>query len=114
MITTGLGPTARQFGQVFGQQVLADVESLHPTCVVIDSLSELRLLSGSALRYRRQLLALKQYFNKRGCTVMLLDDLTAMDQNTHVQSIVHGMVTLQTVPLKFGINRRFLTIPSLH
>src|SRR5688572_7247115 len=66
------------------QQVIADIESLRPTCVVIDSLSELRLLSGSALRYRRQILALKQYFNRRGCTVMLLDDLTNTDQATHI------------------------------
>lgn len=72
------------------QQVIADVESGHPTCVVIDSLSELRLLAGSRLRYRRQIPALKQYFNRRGCTVLLLDDLTAIDQDRHIQSIAHA------------------------
>jgi len=92
------------------QQVLSDVESLRPTVVVIDSLSELRLLSGSALRYRRQLLALKQYFNKRGCTVMLLDDLTAMDQNTHVQSIVHGVIVLEQMNPEYGADRRRLRV----
>jgi circadian clock protein KaiC len=92
------------------QQVLSDVESLRPTVVVIDSLSELRLLSGSALRYRRQILALKQYFNKRGCTVMLLDDLTAMDQNTHVQSIVHGVIVLEQMNPEYGADRRRLRV----
>ena len=92
------------------QQVLSDVESLRPTSVVIDSLSELRLLSGSALRYRRQILALKQYFNKRGCTVMLLDDLTAMDQNSHVQSIVHGVIALEQMNPEYGADRRRMRV----
>jgi circadian clock protein KaiC len=92
------------------QQVLADVESLQPTCVVIDSLSELRLLSGSALRYRRQILALKQYFNKRGCTVVLLDDLTAMDQDAHIQSIAHGVILLEQMNPEYGADRRRLRV----
>jgi circadian clock protein KaiC len=92
------------------QQVIADVESLCPTCVVIDSLSELRLLSGSALRYRRQILALKQYFNKRGCTVMLLDDLTNTDQATHIQSIAHGVILLEQMNPEYGADRRRLRV----
>jgi circadian clock protein KaiC len=92
------------------QQVLSDVESLRPTIVVIDSLSELRLLSGSPLRYRRQIMALKQYFNKRGCTVMLLDDLTAIGQDTHVQSIVHGVILLEQMNPEYGADRRRLRV----
>jgi circadian clock protein KaiC len=92
------------------QQVLADVESLHPTCVVIDSLSELRLLSGSALRYRRQIQALKQYFNRCGCTVLLLDDLTATDHNTHIQSIAHGVIVLEQMNPEYGADRRRLRV----
>lgn len=92
------------------QQVLADVDSLRPTCVVIDSLSELRLLSGSALRYRRQILALKQYFNRRGCTVMLLDDLTALDRDTHIQSIAHGVILLEQMNPEYGADRRRLRV----
>ena len=46
------------------QLLLADIEKLSPTRVVFDSLSELRLLSGNSLRYRRQILALKQFFAK--------------------------------------------------
>jgi signal transduction histidine kinase len=61
--------------------VLADVERLKPTRVVFDSLSEMRLLAGSALRYRRQILALKQFFVSRQCTVLLLDNLTGTDQD---------------------------------
>jgi circadian clock protein KaiC len=92
------------------QQVLADVENLRPTAVVIDSLSELRLLSGSALRYRRQILALKQYFNKRGCTVMLLDDLTAMSQDTHIQSIAHAVIMLEQLNPEYGNDRRRMRV----
>lgn len=92
------------------QQVLADVENLRPTCVVIDSLSELRLLSGSPLRYRRQILALKQYFNKRGCTVMLLDDLSANGHDTHIQSIAHGVILLEQLNPEYGADRRRLRV----
>lgn len=58
--------------------ILSVVEQLNPTRVVLDSLSELQLLSGSALRYRRHVLALKQYFAKRSYTALLLDDKTAI------------------------------------
>src|SRR5688500_8369472 len=71
--------------------ILADVERIKPTRVVFDSLSELRLLAGNPLRYRRQILALKQFFAGRHCTVMLLDDLTSNDRDLQVQSIAHGV-----------------------
>ena len=92
------------------QQVIADIESLRPTCVVIDSLSELRLLSGSPLRYRRQILALKQYFTRRGCTAILLDDLTARDEVTHIQSIAHGVILLEQMNPEYGAERRPLRV----
>lgn len=92
------------------QQVIADVENVHPTCVVIDSLSELRLLSGSPHRYRRQILALKQYFNRRGCTVLLLDDLTSLDQDRHIQSIAHGVILLEQMNPEYGADRRRLRV----
>ena len=56
-------------GATTTQLILADVERLKPARVVFDSLSELRLLAGNALRYRRQILALKQFFATRDCTV---------------------------------------------
>jgi len=61
--------------------ILEDVDRLKPTRVVFDSLSELRLLAGNPLRYRRQILALKQFFVGRNCTVMLLDDMTSVDHD---------------------------------
>ena len=58
------------------QRILADIERIRPARLVFDSLSELRLLAGNPLRYRRQILALKHYFSGQRCTVLLLDDLT--------------------------------------
>ena len=93
--------------------LLAEFERVQPRRMVLDSLSEMRLMAQSPLRYRRQILAFKQHFAKRGCTALLLDDRSGQGQDAQVQSIVHGMITLETVPLKFGINRRFLSVPKL-
>jgi circadian clock protein KaiC len=93
--------------------ILADVEALQPTRVVIDSLSELRLLAGSSLRYRRQILALKQFFAGRNCTVILLDDLAAQDRDAHVQSIVHGVIGLEQSVPHYGTDRRRLRVIKL-
>ena len=90
--------------------ILADVERLKPTRVVFDSLSELRLLAGSPLRYRRQILALKQYFATRDCTVLLLDDLTAIDRDLQVQSIAHGVLLLEQLNPEYGSERRRLRV----
>jgi circadian clock protein KaiC len=95
------------------QKILADVDKLKPRRVVFDSLSELRLLAGNPLRYRRQILALKQYFSGRSCTVLLLDDLTAVGQHDlQVQSIAHGSVLLEHTFPAFGTMRRRLSIPK--
>ena len=92
------------------QKVLADVERVKPTRVVFDSLSELRLLAGNALRYRRQILALKHFFAGRRCTVLLLDDLTAVEHDLQVQSIAHGVVLLEQLTPEFGAHRRRLRV----
>lgn len=92
------------------RRVLADVDRLKPTRVVFDSLSEMRLLAGTALRYRRQILALKQYFTTRECTVMLLDDMTATDHDIHMQSIVHGVLMLEPLNPQYGAERRRLRV----
>jgi circadian clock protein KaiC len=92
------------------RQILEDVNRINPTCIVFDSLSELRLMAGSALRYRRQILALKQYFAARGCTVMLLDDMTASDHDLQVQSIAHAVVLLEQLNPEYGTDRRRLRI----
>ncbi|HEX5128171.1 MAG TPA: ATPase domain-containing protein [Usitatibacter sp.] len=93
--------------------LVAEFERIKPARMVLDSLSEVRLMAQNPLRYRRQILAFKQHFAGAGCTVLMLDDRSAQGQDAQVQSIVHGMLTMQTVPLKFGINRRFLTIPKM-
>ena len=90
--------------------ILSDVERVKPTRLVFDSLSELRLLAGDALRYRRQLLALKQFFRGRHCTVLLLDDLTSAGRDLQVQSIAHGVVVLEQLTPEYGSDRRRMRV----
>ena len=92
------------------KSVLEAIDTLRPTCVVFDSLSELRLLAGNALRYRRQILALKQYLGTRHCTTVLLDDLTAGDQDLQMQSIAHGVIRLEPLSPEYGAERRRLRV----
>src|SRR5262249_27952299 len=90
--------------------ILEDVERVKPTRVVFDSLSELRLLAGNPLRYRRQILALKQFFSGRCCTVLLLDDMTSTDHDLQVQSIAHGALKLEQLYPEYGAERRRLIV----
>ena len=90
--------------------ILADVERVKPARVVFDSLSELRLLAGNPLRYRRQILALKQFFSGRNCTVLLLDDMTSASHDLQVQSIAHGVVRLEQLYPEYGAERRRLIV----
>jgi len=92
------------------KKILSDVDVVKPRRIVLDSLSEVRLLSGNALRYRRQILALKQYFIGRECTVMMLDDLTSHDNDLQVQSITHGAILLEHAIPTFGKVRRRLHV----
>ncbi len=86
--------------------ILKRVEEIRPSRVVFDSLSELRLLAREQLRFRRQVLALKQYFSGRDCTVLLLDDRTAGEDERDLQSIVHCAVRLENLPREYGAKRR--------
>jgi KaiC/GvpD/RAD55 family RecA-like ATPase len=90
--------------------ILADVDRLVPRRVAFDSLSEMRLLAGNPLRYRRQLLALKQFFAGRNCTVVLLDDLTSTNHDLQVQSVVHGVIRLEQLNPEYGAERRRLVV----
>ncbi|HEX6156563.1 MAG TPA: ATPase domain-containing protein [Burkholderiales bacterium] len=92
------------------EKILDDVDRLKPARIVFDSLSELRLLAGNPLRYRRQILALKQFFAGRRCTVLLLDDLTAAEHDLQVQSIAHGALLLEHTMPAFGPPRRRLSV----
>ncbi len=92
------------------KKILADVERVKPSRVVFDSLSELRLLAGSPIRYRRQILALKQFFAGRNCTVILLDDMTSSSHDLQVQSIAHGAIRLEQMFPEYGGERRRLIV----
>ncbi|MFN3932686.1 MAG: ATPase domain-containing protein [Brevundimonas sp.] len=88
------------------RMILDAVERSDPTRVVVDSLSEIRLLAQGSLRYRRQVLALKHYFAKRGVTVLLLDDLTTDINDKTVHSVAHGVIQLQELAPEYGAERR--------
>jgi circadian clock protein KaiC len=91
----------------------SEIERIKPSRLVFDSISEMRMLAESSLRYRRQMLALKQYFAKQDCTVLMLDDLTTSPKDLQVQSIVHGVINLQKLHPEFGNERRRLNIVKL-
>ncbi len=89
------------------------IETEKPSRIVIDSLSELRLLAADTMRYRRQLLALKQFFAGRDTTVLLLDDRSADGSDMQLQSIAHGVIRLDKVPRSYGVTRRQVEILKL-
>ena len=93
--------------------VLAEVERINPTRVVFDSLSEMRLLAREPLRYRRQILGLKQFFIGRNCTVLLLDDRTSQAGDLQLQSLAHGVITLEQLAPEYGAERRRLRVVKM-
>ena len=95
------------------QRMLSDIREYAPQRVVLDALSELRLLSESMLRYRRQLLALKRFFAERQCTALVLDDQSMAERDTHVESIVHGVISLEHQHTEYGADRRRLRVRKL-
>jgi len=88
------------------KQIFEAIERHKPSRVVLDSLSEIRLLAQSSLRYRRQILAMKHYFAKFGATVIALDDLTADVMDKTVHSVAHGVVRLEELAPDYGAERR--------
>ncbi|MEO5961038.1 MAG: ATPase domain-containing protein [Opitutaceae bacterium] len=95
------------------QMLLQKIQEVKPKRLVLDSLSELRLLSDSPLRYRRQMLSLKQFFAGRQMTVLLLDDHSADGGDLHVQSIAHGVIALEQVVSDYGSEKRRIKINKL-
>lgn len=92
------------------QLVMEEVRRVAPTCVVFDSLSDIRLLAGSSLRYRRQVLSLKHFFTKHGCTVVFVDDLTEEMDDANLHSVVHGVIRLEQFTIGYGAERRRLRV----
>ena len=97
-----LGETTRRIIEAF--------ERIKPSRVVLDSLSEIRLLAQGSLRYRRQILALKHYFSHNDATVMLLDDRTADAQDKTVHSVAHGVIRLEELSPNYGAERRRMRV----
>ena len=93
--------------------VRKEVERVKPDRVIFDSVSEIRLLSQGSLRYRRQVLALKNFLSLQNCTTLFLDDLTQQAEETSLHSMVHGVVRLHQTALQFGGDRRRLQISKL-
>lgn len=95
------------------QKLTQIVDEQKPARLVIDSLSELRLLAADTMRYRRQLLALKQFFVGRDTTVLLLDDRSADGSDLQLQSIAHGVLRLDKVQRSYGVTRRQVEIVKM-
>jgi circadian clock protein KaiC len=95
------------------RNLLEHIERIGPRRLVIDSLSELRLLAQGALRYRRQILGLKQYFADKRCTVLFLDDCTSDPSDLQLQSLAHGVLQLEQITPSYGEDRRRLRVVKL-
>jgi circadian clock protein KaiC len=107
--TTVFYPAEVELGQTV-KALLDSVERIKPSRVVLDSLSEIRLLAQSTLRYRKQILALKQFFANRNTTVLMLDDRTAEYNDLQLQSVPHGVVELERFTPVYGSARRRLQL----
>jgi circadian clock protein KaiC len=92
------------------REIFAAFDKVKPNRVAIDSLSEIRLLSQSSLRYRRQILAMKHFFAQRQATVLFLDDLTTDTNDATVHSIAHGVIRLEELAPNYGAQRRRLRV----
>jgi len=92
------------------ETILAKVRDVSPSRVVIDSMSELRMLARDSLRYRRQILSLKRFFEGRDCTTLLLDERFRDNEESQVQTIAHGVICLEVLQRNYGITRRRLEV----
>ena len=105
-------PSEIELGDL-SRNVFEAVEKFKPARAVLDSVSDMRLLARDSLRYRRQILALKQFFAGRGCTLLLLNEIGVSDTDAHIQSLAHGVIRLEQSVHDFGIARRRLEIAKL-
>jgi circadian clock protein KaiC len=109
---TLLHPSEVELGETV-RNIMMKVDSLRPRRVVLDSLSELRLLAQSPIRYRRQILALKHFFSTRQCTVLFLDDKGASGHDLQLHSIAHGVISLEQTLSGFGSQRRRIHVVKM-
>lgn len=106
---TLFSPSEVELGETVNN-LLAEVERIRPQRVVLDSLSEIRLLSQSSLRYRKQILALKDFFSRRNVTALFLDDRTAEKNDLQLHSVPHGVIVLERLAPLYGAPRRRLEV----
>jgi circadian clock protein KaiC len=109
---TVFNPSELELGETT-EAMIAAVNEFRPHRIVLDSLSELRLIAQNALRYRRQVLALKQFFGGHDCTVLMLDDRTGGIEDDHLQSIAHGVIMLEQLVNQYGAERRRLRVSKM-
>jgi len=109
---TLLHPSEVELGETI-HAIMNKVDAVHPARLVIDSLSELRLLAQSPVRYRRQILALKYFFSTRRCTVLILDDKSTAGSDLQLHSIAHGVIALEQTLSGFGAQRRRLHVVKM-
>jgi circadian clock protein KaiC len=109
---TLLHPSEVELGETV-RAIMAKIDEVRPARVIIDSLSELRLLAQSPVRYRRQILALKHFFSTRQCTVLVLDDKTGSGADLQLHSIAHGVLSLEQTLSGFGAQRRRLHVVKM-
>src|SRR5579871_687205 len=105
-------PSEVELGETV-QRIREHVEKLKPSRVVLDSVSELKILSQSVARYRREILALKQFFSGQRCTVLILDDMQTLDAEPQTQSIAHGVIRMERRTREYGSTRRQLQIVKM-
>jgi circadian clock protein KaiC len=106
---TMLNPAEVELSETI-REITETIERVKPARMVLDALSELRLLAQDSLRYRRQILALKQFFTGRGCTVLLLDDRTVDGPDAQLHSIAHAVISLDFTAPAYGTVRRAVQI----
>jgi circadian clock protein KaiC len=109
---TLLHPSEVELGETV-RNIMAKIDEIRPARVVLDSLSELRLLAQSPIRYRRQILALKHFFSTRACTVLVLDDKSASGSDLQLHSIAHGVISLDQTLASFGAQRRRMHVVKM-
>jgi circadian clock protein KaiC len=95
------------------QRIVKEVQRVRPERLVIDALSELRMLAKDPLRYRRQILSLKDFMADQECTVLLLDDRSSREPDLQLHSVVHGVVSMDKVPREYGKTRRQIEVVKL-
>lgn len=100
-------PTDVELNEITARLVKA-VERVKPTRVVIDSLSEMRLLAQSPFRHRQQVVALKRFLKQHGCTALMVDDTGDEPLELHLHTAMHGVIHLDQAPLEYGPDRRRL------